>query len=190
MRNIVAMLPVLGLYLVLGAATVRGDSVTLVGPTSVTIPEDGTVRFLTYTLTNNSGGTITGIDDVLGIFRITVGDVTDLAAHDLLDAQSGTGNATCNRSGSLLNTASCTLLFQIQPDDGAGETDADFGQAFFEPTVNFNFASGQPGSVFVDVTVTTTDPGFAAVPEPSSLLLLGTGFLGLVGAGLRKKWLA
>jgi hypothetical protein len=153
--------------------------VTLTGPTSITIPEDGAPHFYTYTLTNNSGELIDSLGVDFGLTTFLSGDNTDTPPSI------GWGKLGCGLS--LADSANCTLQFQVSPESGLGETDADFGAESLQLLATFNLPNGVPDSVTITPTITVTDPGFRSVPEPRTLALLGAGLAGLSFTRRRKS---
>jgi len=64
-----------------------------------------------------------------------------------------------------------------------GNTTYSFGPyTYTSPTVNSAPASAGAGNISVLITPVTT----SAVPEPTSMILMGTGLAGVVGLGLRR----
>ena len=162
-------------------ATPGQAQVTFTGPGTITLTEDGTAPSFNFQLTNNSGGPLSNFTLGPGtLFGSSTGDLSEVLAEVI-----GIGSCTAV----LADGASCDFLFQIATDNGAGETDADFLtttitiDARFD---SFNSATGGPQTqdLLQSAVVTVNDP--AATPEPSSLLLLGSGVLGMLGT-LRRK---
>lgn len=67
--------------------------------------------------------------------------------------------------------------------DGAGTYDSEASGPFFTATQYLSTTLQAAG-----YTADFYDPALTAVPEPSSLLLFGIGFLGLMGLDLSRKW--
>lgn len=81
------------------------------------------------------------------------------------------------------NSYTTTVFDLILPQDWATGGLLDFHLDYFT-TENIDI---QLYSSTLTIVYQLTDPGMAPVPEPSTLILLGGGLLGLVAVGMRKK---
>lgn len=160
------------------AATPSRAQVTFTGPSTINVTEDGSSPIFFYTLTNNSGGPLSNFNVGLA-FGVPSGDPSD-------NYLKGTWTAC---TGVLADGASCDYSFQVFTANGAGETDGDFFteeitlHALFDSIDPLN-GGPLPQNLSQSTVLTISDP--AATPEPASLVLLGSGVLGMLGT-LRRK---
>jgi len=101
---------------------------------------------------------------------VASGDVSDIPRA---------GFDTACFGADLVNGASCTTTLSIFPDDGTGETDADFSVTPFFVQIISPFQE-------LDGSIEVTDPGFVSTPEPATLALFGLGFAGVAASRRRK----
>lgn len=167
-------------------ARAKADGLTL-NSTNLTVSE-GTSITLSFTMTNNLGQSLTGRPFPIGLLfpnGAITGDTSDTIAIGPTDF----GNCLVNGlSVTLSPGSSCSFSINFTTDGDAGETDADFGITPVEVSYLFRAADGTIGQANADFTVKVVD--VTPAPESSSLLMLCTGLLGLMGMGLYKRRLA
>ena len=154
-------------------STIGGTNVDIVGGAAFPLcvaPESGFCIDL-----DGTNGNPQGILQSNTAITLTPGVTYDLS-YDLIGSQRGTTTSTTVTFGSLYNQT--FVLGSV--DDSSGIVSM-IPFTVSAPTSAFlTFTSNTPGDVgaLLDNVLITSNPSISPVPEPSSLILLGSGLLG------------
>ena len=196
MRKVVSIVSLFVALAVLFPTPSRAGSVSITfNPGSLTVVEGNTIT-LVWTITNNTGSTILGPNGGnLSFFQNSFppsGDVFDqltiTAVANTCSVTSLSAGASCTFS----KTFSTTFITGDKENSDFGFQQENLGLDYVCPNCIGDtdpFTGNQGQFALVSSTVSVTVAGIGATPEPSSLLLLGTGLLGL-GPYLRRLTLA
>jgi hypothetical protein len=93
--------------------------------------------------------------------------------------------ATAGCTGALPEGGSCEFVLQIFPGAADANPDGDTGLNTITTTFNF-LIPGQPKETTIDLPAVRANVMDASTPEPSTLLLLTSGFAGMLGLSMRR----
>lgn len=191
------------LILALAPSVVRADLANSTINAQITLEGSDDNGFYTVNVFNGAIAVGSGFSNSYSFFRQDTFGGFSTASNQLV------GNIVLTITA---NSITLTFKGQAQPVEligvftnlpgtvtSATETDSGFLSGVAEPlgnsftdtslTIEAFYFGFQPGTNTTQTDVLTFSPA-SNVPEPSSLLLLGTGSLGLMGIGLYRKLLA
>ena len=187
----------LGLLLIVGisGSSARADEVTLTGSTTFI----NSAAFVTFTTNTFTGTTALGIGSLsgansLGTFSLATGATQLTGGGFQMDV---TFTSPTGITGGQGATYTATIVGSVSPNIDQGGVNVHF----LNPTQTFSFNDGTNSGSFTltvadlfvqtgrtaNLTAGFTGEQHAAVPEPTTLLLLGTGITGIAAKLRRRK---
>lgn len=187
----------LGLLLIvgIGSSSARADEVTLAGSTTFI----NSAPFVTFTTNTFTGTTALGIGSLsgansLGTFALATGATQLTGGGFQMDI---TFTSPTGITGGQGATYTATIVGSVSPNIDQGGVNVHF----LNPTQTFSFNDGTNSGSFTltvadlfvqtgrtaNLTAGFTGEQHAAVPEPTTLLLLGTGITGIAAKLRRRK---
>ena len=129
-----------------------------------------------------------GYDFLFDASGVTVGDITFTGASTVLTAYGTSGGQSIHADGSGVWDFGIKINGQANGAAGAlSFTSITFTVA--NASISDLVIPNSDGLLFAaDLLAPNGSTGIAAVPEPGTLILLGSGLLGLAGVGARKKF--